>query len=800
MSSPEELLQQVRDATLPAQEFLNQCIASGANIATYGHLIAQAFAIEKDRDKEKAEAEKAEAVAEAVKTKPKAKTPKKEKDVYAQYQDNTKKFVEFLQTEKEKIYIKQQTFERNLSQEAITAMKDNFKKEVYYRMFRCIWKTVQERADYLSSGELLEEDKPKKLPADFNVWLFPHTIKQVTTIFDSEPNFLPFTLEDLGYTQREIVSEMKRCGLTFENTGDETLHYEEFSHYFSKFYQYKNQAFIKLHDSEKVKPIRYGEMGQHGYVYPMKNVYVFNGEKDTQFGFTDMFTVGSEQSGSGSSKIVEIPKGLENIRLRVRRPTIRSPSKGSKGSNVSVKSVDYSEGAIVKCLETYSLVHTKNGAEETYQLNKDEYYCIVCLQGCNGDKRYCKFPTTGFKTGETATDATKIRDFDAGMLDPYSDFGDQYTDTRYPGIYPISDKQKLTNSESTLNKGDADPEGTVKRVMSSKWYCWKKTDLCNVLSKSDKCVDNVTDPDNPLNVTVSGIITKDALTSKLSILFGGKKKKSLPKIKVVLKSPLCKVGELRAKTFNNLEPKLRMYESPAGKAVGSKRERDTTEEEGPFVADETKRLEASASSSLSSSSSASSSSSSSASSSSSLSSSFLSSSSSSSSSSSLPNSSSSSKKKQKKAKKSVALTSYDGHQRETVYVTETAEHPYYRDHMDKNVYASEGLESKKFMGKVITFGDLDDIAYPDPYKKYGQFLGMEVTNKKCEEVGQMFVLEDKDHIYNGIAEHQEEEEKKDPNYESSEYDDEDNELEEKGDVSDIMSEAPSETNDMEIAD
>ncbi len=75
MSSPEELLQQVRDATLTAQDFMTKCFASGADSATYGHLIAEAFAIEKDR-------EKAEAVAEAVKTKPRAKTPKKEKDLF----------------------------------------------------------------------------------------------------------------------------------------------------------------------------------------------------------------------------------------------------------------------------------------------------------------------------------------------------------------------------------------------------------------------------------------------------------------------------------------------------------------------------------------------------------------------------------------------------------------------------------------------------------------------------------------------------------------------------------------------
>ena len=48
----------------------------------------------------------------------------------------------------------------------------------------------------------------------------------------------------------------------------------------------------------------------------------------------------------------------------------------------------------------------------------------------------------------------------------------------------------MTNSDSTLSDGTADPEGTVKRVMSSKWYAWKKTDLADVdvLSKSENCV------------------------------------------------------------------------------------------------------------------------------------------------------------------------------------------------------------------------------------------------------------------------------------------------------------------------
>ena len=55
---------------------------------------------------------------------------------------------------------------------------------------------------------------------------------------------------------------------------------------------------------------------------------------------------------------------------------------------------------------------------------------------------------------------------DRDALDPYSDFGDQYTDTRYPGIYPISGIKTWTNSESTLSKKTADPEGTVKKVMS----------------------------------------------------------------------------------------------------------------------------------------------------------------------------------------------------------------------------------------------------------------------------------------------------------------------------------------------
>ena len=77
-----------------------------------------------------------------------------------------------------------------------------------------------------------------------------------------------------------------------------------------------------------------------------------------------MFTVTSEGLGNGSSKIVEIPKGLENTRLRVRRPTIRSSSSPSKSSsssiNISVVGREFSEGAIVKCLETYDLVHDKN--------------------------------------------------------------------------------------------------------------------------------------------------------------------------------------------------------------------------------------------------------------------------------------------------------------------------------------------------------------------------------------------------------------------------------------------------------
>ena len=147
MSSPEELLQQVRDGTLSAQEFTNQFFSLGADVATYGHLINEAYSIELKRLTIEKEKEKAEAVAEAVKTKPKAKTPKKEKDLYAQYQDNMQKFKDFLQTEENKLNIKDMTFECNLSLEGTKAMQDNYKKEVYYRMFRGIWKKVQERAD-----------------------------------------------------------------------------------------------------------------------------------------------------------------------------------------------------------------------------------------------------------------------------------------------------------------------------------------------------------------------------------------------------------------------------------------------------------------------------------------------------------------------------------------------------------------------------------------------------------------------------------------------------------------------------
>lgn len=58
ISTLEVLLQQVRDGTLSAQNFMTKCFASGADSATFGHLIAEAFAIEKEK-------EKAEAVAEA---------------------------------------------------------------------------------------------------------------------------------------------------------------------------------------------------------------------------------------------------------------------------------------------------------------------------------------------------------------------------------------------------------------------------------------------------------------------------------------------------------------------------------------------------------------------------------------------------------------------------------------------------------------------------------------------------------------------------------------------------------------
>ena len=49
MSSPEELLQQVRDGTLSAQEFTNQFFSLGADVATYGHLINEAYSIQEER-------------------------------------------------------------------------------------------------------------------------------------------------------------------------------------------------------------------------------------------------------------------------------------------------------------------------------------------------------------------------------------------------------------------------------------------------------------------------------------------------------------------------------------------------------------------------------------------------------------------------------------------------------------------------------------------------------------------------------------------------------------------------------
>ena len=49
MASPEELLQQVRDGTLSAQEFTNQFFSLGADVATYGHLINEAYSIELKR-------------------------------------------------------------------------------------------------------------------------------------------------------------------------------------------------------------------------------------------------------------------------------------------------------------------------------------------------------------------------------------------------------------------------------------------------------------------------------------------------------------------------------------------------------------------------------------------------------------------------------------------------------------------------------------------------------------------------------------------------------------------------------
>ena len=49
MSSPEELLQQVQDGTLSAQEFTNQFFSLGADVATYGHLINEAYSIELKR-------------------------------------------------------------------------------------------------------------------------------------------------------------------------------------------------------------------------------------------------------------------------------------------------------------------------------------------------------------------------------------------------------------------------------------------------------------------------------------------------------------------------------------------------------------------------------------------------------------------------------------------------------------------------------------------------------------------------------------------------------------------------------
>ena len=63
--------------------------------------------------------------------KPRAKTPKKEKDLYAQYQDNMQKFKDFVQTEDNKLNIKEMTFECNLSLEGIKAMRDNYKVMIF---------------------------------------------------------------------------------------------------------------------------------------------------------------------------------------------------------------------------------------------------------------------------------------------------------------------------------------------------------------------------------------------------------------------------------------------------------------------------------------------------------------------------------------------------------------------------------------------------------------------------------------------------------------------------------------------
>ena len=61
MSSPEELLQQVRDGTLSAQEFadhISALVDQGEKLWTYSDLVGEAFAIEfaikKDEEKKKA--------------------------------------------------------------------------------------------------------------------------------------------------------------------------------------------------------------------------------------------------------------------------------------------------------------------------------------------------------------------------------------------------------------------------------------------------------------------------------------------------------------------------------------------------------------------------------------------------------------------------------------------------------------------------------------------------------------------------------------------------------------------------